>query len=50
MFRRRHGPPGQARGQALDIGGVDVDVQQQALRVDEDMALATEDFLPGIVT
>lgn len=34
----------------LDIGGVDVDVQQQALRVDEDMALATEDFLPGIVT
>ena len=50
VFRRRHGPPGQARGQALDIGGVDVDVQQQALRVDEDMALATEDFLPGIVT
>ena len=33
----------------LDIGGVDVDVQQQALRVDEDVALAAENLLPGIV-
>ena len=32
----------------LDIGGMDVDVQQQALRVDEDVALAAEDLLPDI--
>ena len=33
----------------LDVGGMDIDVQQQALRIDEDVALATEDFFPGIV-
>ena len=32
----------------LDVGGVDVDVQQQALRVDENVALAAEDLLPRI--
>lgn len=33
----------------LDISGMDVDVQQQALRVDEDVALAAENLFPGIV-
>ena len=33
----------------LDTGGVAVDVQQQTLRVDKDMALAAENLFPGIV-
>ena len=33
----------------LDVGGMDDDVQQQAERIDQDVALATGDFLPGIV-
>ena len=34
----------------LHIVGVDDDVQQQAERVDEDVALATRDFLSGVKT
>ena len=33
----------------MDVGGVDDDVQQQAERVDEDVALAARDLLPRIV-
>ncbi len=33
----------------LDVGGVDDDVQQEAKRVDEDVPLAPERFLPRIV-
>lgn len=34
----------------LDAGGVNVDVQQKALRVDEDVPLTAEDLLARIVT
>ena len=34
----------------LDISGMDVYVQQQALRVDEDVALTAENLFPGIVS
>ena len=33
----------------LDIGRLHVDVQQQALRVDEDVTLAPKDLLPSVV-
>lgn len=32
----------------LNIGGANIDVQQQAGRVDKDVALAAEDFLPRV--
>jgi hypothetical protein len=34
----------------LDIRGMDIDVQQQALRIDQDVTLASKDLLPRIVT
>jgi hypothetical protein len=33
----------------LDVGGVDLDAQQQSERVDEDVPLAASDLLAGIV-
>ena len=33
----------------LNVGGVDVDTQQEAERVDKDMSLAPEDFLARVV-
>ena len=33
----------------LDVGCVDVDAQEQALRVDEDVTLAPDDLLAGVV-
>ena len=34
----------------LNVGSMDVDVQQQAERVDQDVALAAEDFLTRVET
>ena len=47
-------PPGLAQQRLrpipiLNVGGMDVDVQQQAKRVDEDVALAPEDLLARVI-
>ncbi len=49
-FRHRRDPSDQVRGQALDARGMDIDVQQEALRIDEDVTLAAEDLLARVVT